>query len=708
MQKVIYCLSLLILVLPQLTAQVDSTVIILDTLGGKIDPDPYLEVFIDSAGQYSPEAIRSQEIHWTPYEGTSPDVSPHAHLWAKLKIKNSLDIASQWVIIDWDRSGYFDGYFSTPDSGFVHLHTGVYVPKKDRPLPKYHYVALPISFQPQEEKTLYVRVREIDHDKPVFALQLRHMSDWNRLSEEQPLVIIFSFISMMVIMFFYSLMVYIGNRESTYLFYALYILSTATFFLFAPGPHYLQFAPKTGMYIMVSSLSGISIFYFLFGRKFLNNSSLLPRWDKWIIRYIWLRVLILCLQLGIMAWNFNINQVIYIEFTFFLVDALVSVLWFIPLIRSKTRIVWFFISGSSLVFVFALSYLAISFLVLGGDTDFIWFAIAVILEILIFSLGLGYRIRQTEREKRAAQKEKLKAQEALNEELSKINSAFGRFVPHEFIKSLGHKSILDVKLGDGVEKEVSVLFSDIRGYTTLSENMSPKENFIFLNAYLGRMGPIIQQNHGFVNQYYGDGIMALFLQSPKDALKAAIQMFKTLAVYNKDRKDKGRTPIKIGIGLHTGPLMMGVMGDTLRLEAGVVSDTVNTASRMEGLTKYYHAQIILSEQMVQQIADPEEFALRFLGKVMVKGKVGSMKIFECYKGEPSSIQARKHRTAPIFSEALEHYFEKNFVQAAKLFDEVLKGFPDDPVTRRYKEYCAHYLVEGVPDSWTGVETMLVK
>ncbi|MEO0473287.1 MAG: ATP-binding protein, partial [Bacteroidota bacterium] len=138
--------------------------------------------------------------------------------------------------------------------------------------------------------------------------------------------------------------------------------------------------------------------------------------------------------------------------------------------------------------------------------------------------------------------------------LLRINSATGRFVPYEFLRILGHESILDVQLGDQVEQKVTVFFSDIRDYTTLSEQMSPKENFNFLNAYLGRVGPIIKKQGGFVNQYYGDGIMALFPQSTEDAVDAALDIQRSIQTYNQERDKKGRLPIRLGIGLHSGPV----------------------------------------------------------------------------------------------------------------------------------------------------------
>ena len=125
------------------------------------------------------------------------------------------------------------------------------------------------------------------------------------------------------------------------------------------------------------------------------------------------------------------------------------------------------------------------------------------------------------------------------------------------------RDCLEVKLGDQIQDEVTVLFSDIRAYTTLSESMTPRQNFNFLNSYLSRVGPKIKENNGFVNQFLGDGIMALFQHHSSDAVKASVQMQKKVAEYNIERQSKGRKPIRVGIGLHTGPLMMGIIGDIM-------------------------------------------------------------------------------------------------------------------------------------------------
>ena len=292
--------------------------------------------------------------------------------------------------------------------------------------------------------------------------------------------------------------------------------------------------------------------------------------------------------------------------------------------------------------------------------------------------------------------------------LFNINTAYSRFVPQEFIRTLGHDSIMDVKLGDGVELEFTVFFADIRSYTTLAEEMTPKENFNFLNAYLGRVGPIIKHHKGFVAQYYGDGVMALFPEKPEHAVVASIELQRKLRDYNVDRISKGRKPVKTGMGMHTGPLLMGIIGDERRFDAGVVSDTVNTAARMEGLTKYYGSSILISGDSFHKLIAPEQFQYRFLGKVLVKGKKEPVEIYDFFEGDAEEIRQIKLGTLEDFSAGLEAYFDQAFDTALHHFQQVLELYPEDLAAKLYENHCQRYLQEGVPDAWSGVELMLSK
>ncbi len=235
--------------------------------------------------------------------------------------------------------------------------------------------------------------------------------------------------------------------------------------------------------------------------------------------------------------------------------------------------------------------------------------------------------------------------------------------------------------------------------------MTPEENFKFVNALHGRMGPVIQQHQGFVNQYLGDAIMAIFSQKPEDALQAAIDMQKALRDYNSERKADQHESIRMGVGLHTGPLIMGIIGDQKRMDATTIADSVNTASRIESLTKHYGASILISEDSQATIGENNTFHFRHLGKVQVKGKKEPVGIYECYDGDVPEMVELKMKTQSSFEAGLEHFFNRDFPEATVAFKQVLKENPDDPVAQHFSNRAGKLIVEGVGDDWTGVEEM---
>ena len=292
--------------------------------------------------------------------------------------------------------------------------------------------------------------------------------------------------------------------------------------------------------------------------------------------------------------------------------------------------------------------------------------------------------------------------------LVKINDSYSRFIPHEFIQSLGRDSIMDVHLGDQIEKEVTILFTDIRDYTTLAEKMSPSENFEFLNSFLSKIGPIIRNNHGFIMHYLGDGLMALFPDDALNAVMASAEIQKELAEFNLADSQKNIGAVEVGIGMHTGKLILGILGDDKRMDANVVSDAVNTASRMEGLTKYYGASSVISEDTLLHIKNKDEINHRFLGLVRVKGKSRPLKIYELLDGADSDTNRSKIELKEIFEKGLKHYFDQEFVEAASVFKEISLKNPKDLGADNYLRICARLMVDGVDDSWDGVESIAIK
>ncbi|MCA1992389.1 MAG: response regulator [Coleofasciculus sp. S288] len=288
-------------------------------------------------------------------------------------------------------------------------------------------------------------------------------------------------------------------------------------------------------------------------------------------------------------------------------------------------------------------------------------------------------------------KQELLARIKTHIELSKINVAYGRFVPHEFLRFLGHNSIMNVRLGDQVQQEMTIMFSDIRSFTTMSEGMSPKENFDFINSYLNRVGPSIRQHKGFIDKYIGDAIMALFPEAAEDALQAAIDMQKQVSLYNMHRQKTGYAAIAIGIGLHTGSLMLGTIGEEQRMESTVISDAVNLASRLEDLTKVYGASIIISEQTLLGLNDQTNYHYRFLGQIPVKGKKELVSVFDVFDADPIQIFDLKLRTRSKFEDAIILYHAKKIQEAYQIFKEILQINDQDKAARLYIKNCEDFL-----------------
>jgi len=287
--------------------------------------------------------------------------------------------------------------------------------------------------------------------------------------------------------------------------------------------------------------------------------------------------------------------------------------------------------------------------------------------------------------------------------ISRINEANARFVPKQFLDYLGKDSISEIKLGDQVQKEMTILFTDIRDFTMISEQMTPKENFDFLNNYLGYMEPVISNNNGFIDKFIGDSIMALFPDNTEDAINAAIEMKIKLTEFNQITSQFGQPPITIGIGIHTGMLMLGVVGGEGRMDGTVISDAVNLTSRLEGLTKIYGASIIISEDSLIKINDPTNYQYRFLDIVMVKGKKKAIYIFEVLDGESEDIKTLKINSKKEFSKAVQLFKDKDFEKAKAAFEEVIKINPGDLAATRYIDRCKRLIDAGSPEDWDGIE-----
>ncbi|RTL57765.1 MAG: guanylate cyclase [Rhodocyclaceae bacterium] len=262
-------------------------------------------------------------------------------------------------------------------------------------------------------------------------------------------------------------------------------------------------------------------------------------------------------------------------------------------------------------------------------------------------------------------------------------AAYDRFVPHQFLELMGRPSIVEVQLGDHVEKELTLLFSDIRDFTTLSESILPAENFRFINSYLSTMEPMVARNAGIVDKYIGDGIMALFPGNADDGVKAGVDMLRQLVVYNTGRARAGYVPIRIGIGINTGLVMMGTVGGHNRMDSTVIGDAVNLASRLEGLTKNYGTPLIISEHTFHSLQNKEAYSIRFLDRLRVKGRYQAQSVYEIFDADPEPLWVAKKQTCRLFEEALAYFHMGHPEKARPLLEECLRVAPDDKAARSY-------------------------
>ncbi len=278
-----------------------------------------------------------------------------------------------------------------------------------------------------------------------------------------------------------------------------------------------------------------------------------------------------------------------------------------------------------------------------------------------------------------------------------LRRAFSSYVSSQLLEIIS-RNPEKLKLG-GERRVVTVMFSDIRGFTSLSERLKPEELVNLLNEFLTPMTDIILKNGGMLDKYIGDAIMAVF-NAPVDledhadrACRSALEMLSSLRDLNvRFRRELG-FELEIGIGINTGEAVVGNMGSRQRFDYTAIGDTVNLASRLEGLNKVYQTKIIISEHTRRELRG--NFLLRKLDRVIVKGKREPVTIYELL--DDGEIN---RRMVKAFERALEEYFKGNFKTASLLFEEVSIRF-GDRTSFIFQERCRE-MMENPPREWNGI------
>ncbi len=289
-------------------------------------------------------------------------------------------------------------------------------------------------------------------------------------------------------------------------------------------------------------------------------------------------------------------------------------------------------------------------------------------------------------------------------EKAHIRQAFSRYVAPSLVDRIANNpQALNL---EGEEKEVTILFSDIRGFTSMSEKLSPSEVTTLLNQYLTPVTRIIREQQGTLDKFIGDAVMA-FWNAPLDvdhhgqlAVEAGLEMINKLPELNKIFQSKFGLSIAVGIGIHTGVVRVGNMGSDDLFDYTILGDNVNLTSRLEGLTKYYGVEIIVSEAL--QDIKVKNYELQELDTVRVKGKENPVKLFTFRK-----VSLLEQKELEIWQEGLELYKKGNFEIAARRFKSLNAYCPNEQLYKLYRKRCTEFLIQ-TPENWNGIFSHISK
>jgi len=496
----------------------------------------------------------------------------------------------------------------------------------------------------------------------------------------------------------YHLLMFAVLGSVEFLSYGAYLLALATFtFARSPQDIALLGVPVDQQWFFWWSFALLAALGYWFFRAFLDLGQRQPRLDR-IFRGATIAIVAAALAAPWLGAGFRSGLQLCSLVLLAIAAATVVVAW-----RQGMRVARFFGIAYAGLFAGAVAHAIFRFGggPLGAATPLFDHGIELgsAFQALTLALGLADRIA-------AANEERDRAQRRTIAEIGSLNVAYARFVPKAFLDLLGVDDVRNVALGDGVEREMTVLFSDVRSFTTIAEALPPRAIFGFINALLTRTGPVVREHGGIVDKYVGDAIMALFPGGAADGLRAAIGVHAAVDALNEERRAAGEPPIAVGVGVHCGSLMLGTIGEVERMDGTVIADAVNVASRIEGLTKFYGLRVMTTDAVRASLPDPDAFALRYLGRVAVKGTSAGVGVYDVLDADRPERRAAKDRTRADFGRGVAAFEAGDFALATAAFERVLLADPADGAARHLLGRAREVGARG--SAWTGVDVQLEK
>lgn len=279
-----------------------------------------------------------------------------------------------------------------------------------------------------------------------------------------------------------------------------------------------------------------------------------------------------------------------------------------------------------------------------------------------------------------------KLQEAEEHQQSLIDVQ-SRFISSELLRILDIDDIRRVRCGYRVERRMTVLISDIRGYTALLEGMNVSEASDLTMGFLQAVEVPIITSNGLVQDVRGDEVLAVFDREPDDAVRAGLGMLRSLREHNQERVARGSDELRVGIGINTGAVGLGLVGGVNRMALTVIGDAVNLASRVESTNKRYGSHLLISEETYTQLVDRDQFDIRRMERVMVVNRRQPVTIYEVYDEDPEPLRAAKRAAQPAFDEAFAWFDAGDAEQARAAFERCRTLLPDDHIALLHLLHC---------------------
>ncbi len=566
-----------------------------------------------------------------PYNSiASNELEAHANYWAKYHFKCK-DPGDYYFYFG--KGEYITVHVLRQDGTIQTKEIGEFTPRSESDV-KYISKSARIGFEKDEELTVFVHISNETNFAPRISLFVQNAEAYQHDMLFKRLGIQGLFHAAIWMMIFYTLFLWISIMDRAYLYYALYMFALSFTFFLHDQIHYqfltqLAEYPKAMHFLEIAAAHISLVLYFMFMQKLVNTKTLVPFLHKVITFWIVFKVLSLPVLIWINTYNFKGDILLnYI----FLIDFVLLFMTCIILLFKKDMVAIYFAIGSLLLAIFGLVTIVSWFGIFSISWAEHMIQIGVITQIIFFSMGLGLKTRRDANLVFELQK---KNEDLVGQLRKKVNEQektlrlFMRYVPEPVVAKALNKS--EESMFDGEIRYVSAMFCDVRSFTTISEDLEPQKVVAFLNDFYSIMTVVIKKYGGSVNQFIGDEIFAVFgaplstTNNEQRSVLAALEMIDKVQYLNDKYQAEFKRPIQLGIGMHYGEVVAGNLGSEEKMGYSVSGDTVNTAKRLEGLTKGKPDSIVISEQIYSKVA--ALVVVEPMDEVFLKGKKNTIKTY---------------------------------------------------------------------------------